>query len=46
MKHQTNNTMDINDIIDNSFANFSNIEDEEENYFDETEFMPIKKIKK
>lgn len=40
------NIMDINDIIDQEFSSYNQELTEEDNYIDEFDFMPVKKVKK
>ena len=40
------NVLDINDIIDQEFSSYNQDYNEQDNYIDEFDFMPVKKVKK
>ena len=40
------NVLDINDIIDQEFSSYNQDFNEQDNYIDEFDFMPVKKVKK
>ena len=40
------NVLDINDIIDQEFSSYNQDYNEQDNYIDELDFMPVKKVKK